>query len=262
MSDAVDWIYQEQQQQQDLLRSLATGPDFGAACADDLRVSLNPLIGMEFHYLALPVNVLASFEPSQVGSVVGNLVDGCIPEIPLLFEDKGVDIGLSKFTNYVVGEGGEREGYPDFIHNSGKRVELKLLFTPTPEVNIRAPREPSGRLRVRMEDISRSSDALLVAAYQMQPSSRGRNLYSPVVTDIGVFSVAHCIQARDHSLALRGGRWTEEGPVVPAKGGGVAPDTNFGKLKRIPYKPLQAFLRKHGAPHTTRGLWPEPWSLK
>ena len=24
-------------------------------------------------------------------------------------------------------------------------------------------------------------------------------------------------------------------------------DTNFGKLKRIPYPPLQDFMRKHGA---------------
>jgi hypothetical protein len=33
-------------------------------------------------------------------------------------------------------------------------------------------------------------------------------------------------------------------PLTPAD---FEKDTNFGKLKRIPYPPLQEFMRKHGA---------------
>ena len=38
-------------------------------------------------------------------------------------------------------------------------------------------------------------------------------------------------------------------------------DTNFGKLKRVPYRPLQLFLKKHGAIYAARGNWPEPWVI-
>ena len=38
-------------------------------------------------------------------------------------------------------------------------------------------------------------------------------------------------------------------------------DTNFGKLKRVPYKPLQLFLKKHGAEYTATGSWPEKWRI-
>lgn len=36
-------------------------------------------------------------------------------------------------------------------------------------------------------------------------------------------------------------------------------DTNFGKLKRIPYKPLQEFLARNGAHFSARGNYPSPW---
>ena len=78
-----------------------------------------------------------------------------------------------------------------------------------------------------------------------------------------------CILARDHRLERSGGRWfgNYETPCVPSKigrrkrkrgepldkssygrkkseGKDFNEDTNFGKLKRVPYRPLQLFLNK------------------
>jgi hypothetical protein len=38
-------------------------------------------------------------------------------------------------------------------------------------------------------------------------------------------------------------------------------DTNFGKLKRIPYKPLQVFLKSVGANYMSSGSYPSDWSI-
>ena len=66
-----------------------------------------------------------------------------------------------------------------------------------------------------------------------------------------------CIRIRDKRLYDAGGKWFGKVPkVVSKKGmekikkgdeltdGDFEKDTNFGKLKRIPYAPLQEFLRK------------------
>lgn len=106
--------------------------------------------------------------------------------------------------------------------------------------------------------IDPANDALLVAAVQLRPSEKDQ--CSPFVTDIGVFSMVECVRARDKSLDNRGGRWIAGIPKVVKKASmdkfkagkrlqnsDFEKDTNFGKLKRIPYAPLQDFMRKHGA---------------
>lgn len=158
---------------------------------------------------------------------------------------------------------GQRETYPDYVHVSGKRVELKGLFVDNPELALKRPptdREPSARLKenVKMDVIDPANDALLVAAVQLRADETGQ--CSPYVTDIGVFSMVESVRARDRSLEERGGRWIHGVPKVVKKasmskfkaGKGLQDsdfekDTNFGKLKRIPYAPLQEFMRKHGA---------------
>ena len=73
-------------------------------------------------------------------------------------------------------------------------------------------------------------------------------------------AMVECVRARDRSLQERGGRWIGGVPKVVKKtsmgkfkaGKGLQnsdfeKDTNFGKLKRVPYAPLQEFMRKHGA---------------
>ena len=68
------------------------------------------------------------------------------------------------------------------------------------------------------------------------------------------------MRARDTSLANRGGKWLDGIPKVVKKASmgkfragnrlqnfDFEKDTSFGKLKRIPYQPLQEFMRKHGA---------------
>src|SRR5487761_766338 len=105
----------------------------------ELRKCCEPLIGQRFRSLSLPILALAAFEPSQIGTIVGALMDALIPHL----EIKGV--GLEKHAGIL----GDREGYPDYKHVSGKRVELKLLYVDNPALKMKkppTPREPSACL--------------------------------------------------------------------------------------------------------------------
>lgn len=99
-------------------------------------------------------------------------------------------------------------------------------------------------------------------------------------------SMIECIRARDYRLTSSGSRWfgDYETPAILSKQGSEKikkgleldtsvygrkesegrdynEDTNFGKLKRIPYKPLQEFLRDGGSNYSARGDYPAPWRL-
>lgn len=192
--------------------------------------------------------------------IVNTLIDGILPQIELLAinEDnkkKLANIGLSKAPGIL----GEREGYPDYVHISGKRVELKGLFVDNPKLKFKRPptkREPSARLKenVTMDVIDPKNDVLLIAAVQLREFD---GVCSPYIVDLAVLSIVECIKARDKRLADTGGKWIGGLPKVVSKKGtnklkqGIGltdadyeKDTNFGKLKRIPYKPLQEFLKK------------------
>ena len=111
---------------------------------------------------------------------------------------------------------------------------------------------------------------LLVLAYQLRPQPRDADLVSPEILEAGVFPMIDCILARDRRLAMRGGRWfgpfgtpavlskigragdaagrrldTDNYGRKESEGKDFNEDTNFGKLKRVPYPPLQAFLKKY-----------------
>jgi len=229
-----------------------------------LESAFRPLIGLKISWLSIPGPALLGFGPSQIAVIVNTLLDGILPQIEYLATDPGNaeklrQIGLSK----APGVMGQRETYPDYIHVSGKRVELKGLFVDNPRLKLKRPptrREPSARLKenVTMEKIDPANDALLIAAAQLQEDDQGK--CSPFIIDIAVFSMVGCVRSRDERLALAGGRWFDDGPKVVkkssisklAQGQPLSPDdfekdTNFGKLKRIPYPPLQEFMRKHGA---------------
>ncbi|HEY1996439.1 hypothetical protein [Paraburkholderia sp.] len=233
-----------------------------------LLQQLTPLVGQEVHNLRIPVEIAAHIEPSQIGTIVGTLTDALLPSIA-----ERVQVGLSK----GPGVQGDREGYPDFIHTSGYRLELKGLFKDNPNVKLKKPptrREPSARLtrQVTVNNVDRERDALLLLVYQLQPTRDDETMLSPVIVAVGIFPVHECIQARDERLTSRGGRWfgDYQTPVVLSKAGkrklasgqpvdiaayglkgsegkDFNEDTNFGKLNRIPYKPLQDFLKSHGA---------------
>ncbi len=256
---------------------------------DELQSNLLPLVGVRIKLLQIPRGLLKCFEPSQVGTIVGTLVDACVPELHQLLEDNTAlaKVGLEKHEGIL----GDREGYPDFKHESGKRVELKLLYVEPTSVEMKqpaTPREASARLtqKVTVKNVNRSTDVLLVLAYQLQPGPDEPDMFSPVVTDVGVFSMIDCIRARDQRLTDGGGKWfgDYETPAVLSKMGkaklakgepldhGVYgrkesegrdynEDTNFGKLKRIPCEPLQRFLKKHGATYARRGHYPKPWVI-
>mgnify|MGYP000574967491 CR=1 FL=1 len=238
--------------------------DITAKELEALSTAFAPLLGLRITWLSIPEGALLGFEPSQIAVIVNTLLDGILPQIQFLASDednaaKLASIGLSKAPGVI----GQRESYPDYVHVSGRRVELKGLFIDNPELALKRPptaREPSARIKenVTMDIIDPTNDALLVAAVQLRPDEEG--LCSPYVIDVGVFSMVECVRARDASLAERGGKWIGGIPKVVKKSSmgkfrtgdrlhdsDFEKDTNFGKLKRIPYPPLQQFMRKHGA---------------
>lgn len=247
-----------------------------------LLQALSGLIRQEITHLRIPIDAASQFEPSQIGTIIGTLTDALLPHIAL-----SLGIGLTKGPGIL----GDREGYPDFVHSSGYRLELKGLFKDNPNVDLKKPptrREASARLtqKVTPKNVRPDDDALLILVYQLEPTREDVSLLSPVVVDLGIFPVIECINARDHRLTSRGGRWfgDYETPTVLSKAGKRkfrlgAPlntslygrkeseahdfneDTNFGKLKRIPLRPLHEFLAKHGAAFSSKGTYPTLWKI-
>jgi len=229
---------------------------------EKLSQEFEPLIGLRIDWLALPEQALPGFEPSQIAVIVNTILDAALPQIQLLATNpenrrKLEHIGLSK----APGDIGEREHYPDYLHKSGYRVELKGLFVDNPALNFKRPptrREPSARLKenVTMADVNPAIDVLMLAAVQLREFE---GVCHPVIIDVALFPMYECIRARDQRLKNAGGQWYRGVPQVVKKSSmskyreeqtltdaDFEKDTNFGKLKRIPYPPLQAFLKKHG----------------
>jgi hypothetical protein len=247
-----------------------------------LLQAISGLIRQEITHLRIPIDAASQFEPSQIGTIIGTLTDALLPHIAL-----SLGIGLTKGPGIL----GDREGYPDFVHTSGYRLELKGLFKDNPDVGLKKPptrREASARLtqKVTPKNVQPDNDALLILVYQLEPTRQDPSLLSPVVVDLGIFPVIECIKARDHRLTSRGGRWfgDYETPTVLSKAGkrklkqgetlntslygrkeserhDFNEDTNFGKLKRIPLRPLHEFLAKHGAAFSPKGTYPTLWQI-
>ncbi len=111
---------------------------------------------------------------------------------------------------------GERESYPDYLHLSGKRVELKGLFVDNRELKLKRPptrREPSARLKenVTMEVIDTKRDVLLIAAVQLKEYN---DFCSPYIVDLAVLSMVEFIKARDKRIIDTGGKWINGLPKV------------------------------------------------
>ena len=253
-----------------------------AHALSQLRDALQPLCGTQVDYLKLPADMALQIEPSQVGTIVGTLTDLLLSRIAL---EKG--IGLNKAAGLL----GQREGYPDFEHSAGYRIELKGAFRDNPNVLMKkppTPREPSARLtqKVTVKNVEPNRDALLILVYQLEPLKSDTSLLSPTIVDIGLFPVIECIRARDCRMDSSGGRWfghfetptilsklgkkaKKNGEVINENGYGrkesegyhFNEDTNFGKLKRIPYRPLQEFLKNAGCQFAATGVYPERWSM-
>ena len=246
----------------------------------ELRKALEGLVGLRFDGLSLPKVALVQFEPSQVGTLVGTLMDACLPFLP------GIpDVGITKHEGIL----GEREGYPDYRHRLGFRLELKLLYVDNPAIPMKkppTPREPSARVtqKVTVKNVDPDNDVLLVIAYRLEENDLDPPGCSPAIIDLGLFPMAHIVAARDQRMVEAGGRWfgEYETPTIPsrkgrlklsrgepldvsaygrkeAEGRDLNEDTNFGKLKRIPWGPLQGFLKKRGASYTKSGSSSDAW---
>ncbi len=258
------------------------GPIYTSIAQQKLLEALIPLKDTPVSYLRFPADMAKQIEPSQVGTIVGTLTDLILPRLAL---EKG--IGLTKAAGLL----GDREGYPDFEHDAGYRVELKGAFTDNPAVKLKkppTPREPSARLtqKVTVKNVVPETDALLVLVYQLAPLKEDTTLLSPTITGVGVFPVIECVKARDHRMEMAGGKWfgNYETPTIlshvgrkklqagealneeqygrkESEGWDFNEDTNFGKLKRVPYQPLQEFLRASGCQFAASGSYPDSWSL-
>jgi hypothetical protein len=257
---------------------------------EQLRQALQPMYGVQFNILKIPKDILPAFEPSQIGTIVGTLMDACIPQLAQILPENSLlcKIGLFKQEGIL----GDREGYPDYKHDSGKRLELKLLYVDPQGVQMKKPptrREASARItqKVTVKNVIPATDVLLVIAYQLRANRDNQNLYSPSIIDLGLFPMIESVRARDHRLISGGGKWfgNYETPAVLSKigrakvargepvndklygrkeseGHDFNEDTNFGKLKRIPLESLQFFLKKHGATFARRGTYPQPWAIE
>ncbi|MGD0894589.1 MAG: hypothetical protein ABSA08_01000 [Acidimicrobiales bacterium] len=270
---------------------MTVAPEITQSELDDLHAALSGLIEVQFEVLKLPREILIGFEPSQIGTIVGVLMDACIPQLDKIVQGQGElfrALGLVKHEGILK----DREGYPDYLHEpSGKRLELKLLYVDPAEAVMKVTetrREPSARLtqKVTVKNVDPSRDVMLLLAYQLQPHRHDAELYCPTITNLAVFSMIECIRARDHRLRVSGGYWfgdfetpailsrigkakksnglpvdTEHYGRKESEGYDFNEDTNFGKLKRIPYQPLQRFLRDNGADYSVTGMYPKPWAL-
>ncbi len=168
----------------------------------ELKKQFEPLIGQSFRSLRLPKVAIKAFEPSQIGTIVGALMDALIPHLSI----KG--LGLEKHRGIL----GEREGYPDYEHSSGKRVELKLLYVDNPNLEMKkppTPREPSARLtqKVTVKNVNPALDVLLLIAYQMETDDQQSNAAIPRIIDFEVFSIIELVEARDKRMIDGGGKW-------------------------------------------------------
>jgi len=235
---------------------------------DDFKVVMRPLIGTRINCLKLPLEALKTIEPSQIGTVVGALMDAMIPYLDI------PGIGIQKHEGIL----GDREGYPDYKHQSGKRLELKLLFVDNPDIKTKkplTPREPSARItqKVTVKNVDPAHDVMLLIAYRLEVNDELEShlaTVSPTIIDFDIFSMIELVEERDKRLIANGGRWFGdfETPTILSNLGKVKKsrgeqldessygrkeseekdyneDTNFGKLKRIPHPLLQAFLLKH-----------------
>lgn len=261
---------------------LAWGSIQKAPAQKNLTEALSPLLGEPIDYLLLPHEAAAGFEPSQIGTIVGSLTDAVLPYLALQKQ-----IGLRKAAGIL----GDLEGYPDFLHQAGYRLELKGVFRDNPAVKLKKPptrREASARLtqKVTLNNVIPDSDGLLLIAYELQPYSKNAELLVPVIVDLDVMPVIDCVRARDHRLAAKGGVWfgNYQTPAILSRSGKLKrlsgkpldatvygrkesegkdynEDTNFGKLKRIPCRRLQEFLKRNGATYVSAGSFPQPWKI-
>ncbi len=216
-------------------------------------------------------------------------MDASLPQLELLLPNSEVlrAVGLTKSAGVFK----DRETYPDYEHVSGTRLELKLLYVEPGDGLLKVAatrREPSARItqKVTLKNVHPDRDILMVLAYQLRPSVDNPDVYCPEILDVGLFSMIECVLARDHRLISGGGRWfgEYETPAILSQVGRYKleagldldaslygrkkseerdfnEDTNFGKLKRIPYRPLQEYLKRMGASYSATGTYPEPWAI-
>lgn len=248
---------------------------------------LQPLIGMRVPSLALPKDALINMEPGALGTLAGSVIDAALPDLGCY----GLkDVGLKR----SPGHAGQRASYPDYtIPGSTLRAEHKALYVAPLSDHVTmnvppTPREASGRIKenIRIETIDAENDALIISVYRFDPQADKPEIFSPKIIDVGVFPMIEIVRARDYDFNMRGGLWFDNGetPAVVSKQGQAKlargerlnkksygnkknggcdynKDTNFGKLERIPYKPLHELLKKHGLRHISCGGYPEPWSI-
>ncbi len=75
---------------------------------DALGKALSSLLGIQLPVLNIPKDILLGFEPSQIGTIVGAIMDACIPQLSAILPGNELlaKLGLAKCGREIV----EREG--------------------------------------------------------------------------------------------------------------------------------------------------------
>ena len=65
---------------------------------ESLGQALQPLPGIQFNILKIPKDILRAFEPSQIGTIVGTLMDACIAQLAQILPENSLlgKIGRAK----------------------------------------------------------------------------------------------------------------------------------------------------------------------
>jgi hypothetical protein len=196
--------------------------------ADTVRRLLEPYPERVLSWLELPGPVVDAMEPGTISAVINSLLEA---DLAHLLADQGVQ-RCRTATHH-------RDGYPDFQigeNESSPRVEMKGLWDRILKGNItssgKSKMEPSARLREPQDDI-RDDDVLLIIVWDFEECDAVRRVrIAEGVTPI-VCSAHKAAESRDQR-ALGNGAQFVPGYKVPVTTSG-RPETNFGKLNRIPY---------------------------
>ena len=179
-------------------------------------------------WLRVPDAVVEFMEPGTISAVINSLIEADFAHVL-----RGKGVVRCRMAEH------HRDGYPDFQIGSAPgspRVEMKGLWRTILVGEItssgKSKMEPSARLREPIDDIW-EEDVLLIVVWDFK-SEDGVSRVVLTDTHPPVVCSAHAAaQSRDERAVENGAVWRPDEKIPVTRSG--KPETNFGKLNRIPY---------------------------
>ncbi|HEX8744622.1 MAG TPA: hypothetical protein VF712_15975 [Thermoleophilaceae bacterium] len=179
-------------------------------------------------WLGVPNAVVDFMEPGTISAVVNSLLEADFAHV---LRDEGV-VRCRMAEHH-------RDGYPDFQLGKGAgspRVEMKGLWRKILLGEItssgKSKMEPSARLREPIEDIW-EEDVLLIVVWDFESDGQISRVVLPDGHPPVVCSAHAAAESRDRRAIENGAVWRPDEKIPVTRTG--RPETNFGKLNRIPY---------------------------